>query len=46
MDTGIQQKKYHKYASKLSVYLICIITKTNDGTVVHRILVAKKRGAI
>lgn len=46
MNTGIQQKKYHKSAGKLSLSLICIIMKTNASTVAHRMLVTKKQGAI
>lgn len=45
-NSGVQKKKYHKYGSKLNLFLICIIMKTNASMIVHRILVTRKQSAL
>lgn len=45
-NSGVQKKKYHKYASKLNLFLICIIMKTNASIIVRRILVTRKQSTL
>ena len=45
-NSGVQKKKYHKYASKLNLFLICIIMKTNASIIVRRIMVTIKQSTL